>query len=171
MKFALLHLRNRASAEDAVQDTLAAALEGGQRFAGGSSVRTWLIGILKHKIVDQFRRESREAPLEACGEDNGLAELDRLFHEDGHWLKPPTDWGDPEAALSRREFFEALEACLQCLPEKTARAFHLREVMGLSTEEICEALGISASNCWIMLYRARMSLRQCLEEHWFSLQR
>lgn len=171
MKFALLHLRNRACAEDAVQETLAAALEGAQRFAGESALRTWLIGILKHKIVDHFRRESREAPLEASGEDNGAAELDRLFHEGGGLRAPPADWGDPEAALHRREFFEVLEAGLRRLPEKTARAFHLREVMGLSTEEICETLGISPANCWIMLYRARVSLRQFLEVHWFSEQR
>jgi RNA polymerase sigma-70 factor, ECF subfamily len=163
MRFALLHLRNRAQAEDAVQDTLLAALEGAGRFAGESSVSTWLIAILRHKILDCFRREGREARLEPSAEDGEA--IDRLFLEDGHWRAPPCDWGDPEAALGQREFFEALERGLQRLPAKTARAFHLREVMGLSTEEICQTLGVSARNCWIMLYRARMSLRQSLEEH------
>jgi RNA polymerase sigma-70 factor (ECF subfamily) len=163
MRFALLHLRNRAHAEDAVQDTLLAALEGARRFAGESAVHTWLIGILKHKIVDHFRREAQEPRREPCNEDADA--VDHLFLEDGHFRKPPADWGDPEAALGQREFFEALERGLQRLPPKTARAFHLREVMGLSTDEICQTLGVSAQNCWIMLYRARMSLRQSLEEH------
>jgi RNA polymerase sigma-70 factor (ECF subfamily) len=165
MRFALQHLRNRAQAEDAVQDTLLAALEGARRFAGESSVRTWLMGILRHKILDCFRREGREVRLEGCDDD--AEAIDRLFLENGHFRKPPADWGDPEAALGRREFFEALERGLERLPAKTARAFHLREVMGLSTEEICQTLGVSAQNCWIMLYRARMSLRQSLEEHCF----
>lgn len=148
------------STEDAVQETLLAALEGARRFAGQSSP----MGILKHKIVDHFRRESREAHFEPCDEDG----VEHLFREDGHFRKPPADWVDPDAALAQREFFEALERGLQRLPPRTARAFHLREVMGLSTEEICETLGISAQNCWIMLYRARLSLRQCLEEHLFE---
>ncbi|HJY76362.1 MAG TPA: sigma-70 family RNA polymerase sigma factor [Burkholderiales bacterium] len=166
MKFALRHLRSRAQAEDAVQDTLVAALEGARRYAGQSSVGTWLIGILRHKIADCFRHDAREPRLAPCAE--GSDGVEQLFHEDGRWRAPPSDWGDPEAALGQREFFEALERALQRLPEKTARAFHLREVMGLSTEEICQALGVSAQNCWIMLYRARMSLRQSLEDS-FSL--
>jgi RNA polymerase sigma-70 factor (ECF subfamily) len=165
MKFALLRLRNRASAEDAVQDTLVAALEGARRFAGESSVRTWLMGILQHKIVDHFRRQGREPRVEPREEGDGLESLEHLFREDGGWQAAPADWGDPEAVCGRRELLEALERGLARLPEKTARAFHLREVMGLSTEEICQSLGISAQNCWIMLYRARMSLRRTLEEH------
>lgn len=165
MRFALLHLRNRAHAEDAVQETLVAALEGARRFAGESSVSTWLMGILRHKILDHFRSERRSPRLEPCADEADGVE--QLFREDGHWRTPPSDWGDPEAALGQRQFFEALERGLQRLPEKTARAFHLREVMGLSTEEICQTLGVSAQNCWIMLYRARMSLRQSLEEHCF----
>lgn len=170
LKFALLHLRNRAHAEDAVQDTLLAALEGARRFAGESSLRTWLIGILRHKIIDQFRRETREpqlAPRAGEGaQDEGAEAIERLFRADGHWQSPPQHWNDPEAACSRAELAEAIERGLARLPEKTARAFRMREGQGMSTDEICRVLGVTRENCWIMLYRARMSLRECLEGHW-----
>jgi RNA polymerase sigma-70 factor (ECF subfamily) len=166
LRFAMLQLRDRARAEDAVQETMVAALQGKAGFAGQSSARTWLVGILKHKIVDQLRRAARERPLEA-GED-ALDDVDALFREDGHFENPPIDWNDPEGALGRREFFEVLERCLQGLPPATARVFLLREVMGLETAEICRELSISASNCWVMLYRARMGLRECLERRWFA---
>lgn len=168
LKFALLQLRNRTQAEDAVQETLLAALEAGDRFAGQSAVRTWLIGILKHKIIDHFRRQSREVPLQTTGDEGALEALDPLFQEDGHFREPPAEWGDPEAALAQREFFEVMQACLERLPKKTARAFTMREVMGHSTAEVCEALGISEANCWVMLHRARLSLRKGLEEGWFA---
>lgn len=168
LRFAMLQLRNQAQAEDAVQETLVAALSGMERFAGGSSVRTWLIGILKHKIIDQIRKSSREQPLDADGERGAADEFDVLFKDDGHFVEDPADWGNPEQALAQRKFFEVLERCMASLPENTARAFMLREVMGQDTEEICRELHVSAANCWVMLYRARMLLRACLEQRWFQ---
>src|SRR5262245_26813309 len=126
LKFALRHLPSRAQAEDAVQDTLVAALEGARRYAGESAVGTWLMGILRHKIADCFRRAGREPRVAPRNEE--AEALESLFSEDGHWRAAPRDWGDPEAALAQREFFEALELGLERLPEKTARAFHMREV-------------------------------------------
>jgi RNA polymerase sigma-70 factor, ECF subfamily len=166
MKYALLHLRNQAQAEDAVQETLVAALRGAEAFAGNSSVRTWLTGILKHKIIDAIRKSSREVSLdqrEASPDD-----VDALFRRDGHYADKPADWGDPEQALSRRRFFEVMALCMDSLPKVTAQAFAMREVMGLDTKEICANLSISASNCWVLLYRARMRLRECLEKNWIS---
>ena len=167
MRFALLQLRDRSSAEDAVQETLLAAFQGMQRFAGQSSVRTWLIGILKHKIVDSIRKSTRERPFDLTGDEAGSMELEAFFESDGHFAEPPDEWESPEAALDERRFFEALERCLQALPRNTASAFTMRELLGLETEEICKELGVSPSNCWVMLYRARMSLRACLERTWF----
>jgi RNA polymerase sigma-70 factor (ECF subfamily) len=167
LRFALLRLRDRSAAEDAVQEALLAALQGAGRFAGQSSVRTWLVGILKHKIVDSIRKSAREPISELSGEA-GAENLDAYFETDGHFIDPPEAWEDPERALDERRFFEALERCLASLPKATASAFTLRELMGLDTEEICKELGISASNCWVMLYRARMSLRACLERTWFG---
>ena len=167
LRFALLQLRDRTAAEDAVQDALLAAIQGATSFAGQSSVRTWLVGILKHKIIDGIRKTSREQPLDARAESEGAEDLEAFFAGDGHFSEPPEEWASPERSLEERRFFEALERCLQSLPKNTARAFTMREVMGLDTEEICKELGISTSNCWVMLYRARMSLRACLERTWF----
>ena len=167
LRFALLQLRDKSAAEDAVQETLLAALQGAARFAGQSSVRTWLVGILKHKIIDSIRKTSRERPLEMRAESEGAEDLETFFVGDGHFSEPPEEWVSPERSLEERRFFEVLERCLQSLPKNTARAFTMREVMGLDTEEICKELGISTSNCWVMLYRARMSLRACLERTWF----
>ena len=166
LRFALLQLRDRSAAEDAVQDTLLAAIQGAAQFAGQSSVRTWLIGILKHKMIDILRKAAREQPLDGPSDDDAR-DLDAFFAEDGHFLQAPEQWADPERSLEERRFFEALERCLQSLPKKTASAFAMRELMGLETDEICKELGISTSNCWVMLYRARMGLRACLEQTWF----
>lgn len=168
LRFALLQLRDRSAAEDAVQEALLAAIQGGERFAGQSSVRTWLVGILKHKIIDHLRRAARERPADLKATDSGAEDLEAFFESDGHFAEPPGEWESPEKALEERRFFEALERCLQALPRSAAGAFAMREVMGLETEEICKELGISASNCWVMLYRARLSLRACLERTWFS---
>lgn len=166
LRFALLQLRDRTAAEDAVQDALLAAIQGASRFAGQSSVRTWLVGILKHKIIDSIRKTAREQTLERSDGD-GVEDLDTFFADDGHFAEAPEEWASPERSLEERRFFEALERCLQALPKNTATAFTMRELMGLETDEICKELGISTSNCWVMLYRARMSLRACLERTWF----
>jgi RNA polymerase sigma-70 factor (ECF subfamily) len=170
LKFAMLQLRNETQAEDCVQEALAAAIQGADRFSGGSSVRTWLIGILKHKILDHFRRASREQAFTVNDEDASLEDFDAMFLPDGHYVDPPAAWANPEQALSQREFFEVLETCMERLPKKTARVFHMREVLGLEVEEICGELTITANNCWVMIYRARMVLRECLSQRWFAAQ-
>lgn len=151
-----------------MQETLLAAIQGAERFGGQSTVRTWLIGILKHKIVDQIRKASRERPLQISAEESDTESLDAFFLDDGHFLEPPGGWDNPEKALEERRFFEALERCIEALPNNTAKVFTMREVMGLETEEICKELGISSSNCWVLIYRARMALRACLERTWFQ---
>lgn len=167
-KFAMLQLRDESRAEDAVQETLMAAIQGANRFSGGSSVRTWLIGILKHKIIDHFRKASREEPLTTDNEESSVDEFDVLFKDDGHFIDPPAAWTNPEAALDQSEFFEVMERCMQALPKNTARVFMLREIMGTDTDEICKELSITSNNCWVLLYRARMALRECLQQRWFG---
>ena len=160
-------MRDAAAAEDAVQETLLAALTGEAGFAGRANLRTWVTGILKHKIVDAIRRQVRERPaseLDREAED----EFDGLFDGRGHWQDMPDAWEQPEQALNQRQFLAALEACLRALPERTARVFMMREHLGLETPEICKELGISATHCWVLLHRARMALRLCLETNWFK---
>jgi len=162
LRYASLQLRDAQAAEDAVQETLLAALAGEHGFGQRASLRTWLTGILKHKIVDAIRRTTREAP--AAGED----EFEALFDERGHWIEMPGAWSDPDAALDQQRFFAALELCLSRLPPKTAQSFMMREHMGLETDEICKELSITPTHCWVLLYRARMSLRECLTKEWFG---
>jgi len=165
LKYARLQLRNEAWAEDAVSETLLAALEKPQAFAGQSQLKTWLVGILRHKLVDQIRRNSREMSLTA---EDGEDLDDLLFKPDGHWAEMPADWGDPEQALRQAEFMRVLEACVDHLPGQQGRLFMMREWLELDTTEICKVLGISSTNLWVMLHRARLRLRDCLQAHWFT---
>ena len=168
LRFASLQLRDAAAAEDAVQETLLAAVRGAAAFDGRSAVRTWLTGILKHKIIDQLRRDARQRPLEGDVEAPDGDVADATFAEDGHWHEFPADWGAPERSLESKQFWTVFEMCVQVMPARTARVFVMREVMELSTEEICKELGITTTNCWVMLHRARLALRACLEMKWFN---
>jgi RNA polymerase sigma-70 factor (ECF subfamily) len=162
LRYATLQLRDSAAAEDAVQETLLAALAGEASFGGRSNLRTWLTGILKHKIVDTIRRTSREAPV--ASED----EFEALFDERGHWIEMPQAWADPDASLEQKEFFAVLEDCLAKLPAKTSQAFMLREHMGLETTDICKELSVTPTHVWVLLHRARMALRLCIQMNWFG---
>lgn len=166
LKYAQLQLRNAAWAEDAVSETLLAALEKPQNFAGQSQLKTWLIGILKHKLVDQIRRNSRELSTTTADDNADLD--DDLFQADGHWRDAPKDWGDPEHCLRQVDFMRVLEACVDHLPGQQGRLFMMREWLELDTDEICKELSISPTNLWVMLHRARLRLRECLQLNWFD---
>jgi len=172
LRYASLQLRNREAAEDAVQETLLAALKAEASFEGRSNLRTWLTGILKHKIVDAIRKKQREPTVASAFGDleseMDIEDFDAMFNERGGWDPKPADWGNPEAALSQRQFLDVMDLCLEKLPPNTARVFMMREVMELETDEICKELTINANNLWVILYRARMALRQCLEQTWFA---
>ena len=168
LRVAVLQLRDNDLAEDVVQDTLLAALQGAGGFSGRSSLKTWLTGILKHKIVDAIRRKEREPIRASLDEESQIDDFDALFDETGHWENPPADWGDPERALTQQQFLDIMQFCLEKLPPNTARVFTMREVMELDSDEICKELSITSTNLWVILYRARIALRQCLEQHWFA---
>lgn len=168
LRFAMLQLRDRGLAEDVVQETFAAALASGDRFQGRSSVRTWVFAIMKNKIVDALRDRWRNGKVELEQEAEHDADFDVLFKRTGMWQRDerPADWGDPEQALQNTQFWTVLEICMTRLPPATARVFTMRELLELEVEEICKELGITTSNCWVILHRARMSLRLCLEQRW-----
>ena len=169
MGFARLQLRNEAWAEDAVSDTLLAALAKPQAFQGRSQLKTWLVGILKHKIIDSLRQRKREVVLESGTDDDGFDPLEHMaFKADGHFAQRPSDWGNPEQDLGSRQFMAVLDACTQKLPATQGRLFLMREWLELSSDEICKELDLTPTNLYVQLHRARLRLRECLELNWFA---
>lgn len=163
-RFALARLRDPHQAEDVVQETLLAAIKN-PNFAEQSSPRTWLTGILKHKIIDCMRKQIRETPVtELLSEED--ANMDEFFDDTGHWAEKPQAWGIPHDALQQKQFLKVLQQCMERLPQKLAVIFTMRDVDDMDNEEICKELEITTTNAWVMLYRARMGLRKCLEIHW-----
>jgi RNA polymerase sigma-70 factor (TIGR02943 family) len=169
MRFARLQLRNDAWAEDAVSETLLAALAKPQAFEARSQLKTWLVGILKHKIIDALRHHQREVCVSPLIEDDSSDPLEHMaFKADGHFAEQPADWGNPEQDLNSRQFFAVLEACTDKLPAVQGRLFLMREWLELSSEEICKELGLTPTNLYVQLHRARLRLRECLELNWFA---
>lgn len=172
LRFARLQLRDAAAAEDAVQEALLAALRNARQYAGRAQAKTWVFGILRHKIVDLIRQQGRSINTSALGAEG--EELDRtlegLFDASGHWSLSarPLGWNDPDAALHQQDFWNVFDACLNRLPENTARVFMMREFLEFETLEVCRELGITANHCHVILHRARLALRQCLERGWFT---
>jgi RNA polymerase sigma-70 factor (TIGR02943 family) len=168
LRYARLQLRNDAWAEDAVSETLLAALSKPHSFGNRSQLKTWLVGILKHKVIDILRQRQREVSL-ATDDGDGSEELEALaFKADGHFVNEPADWGNPEQELNSRQFFAILEACAEKLPPAMGRVFLMREWLELPSEEICKELQLTATNLYVQLHRARLRLRECLELNWFG---
>lgn len=168
LRFALLQLRSPELAEDSVQDALLAILEKPDQFSGASSLRTYVIGILKFKIIDCLRVAGRTVQIETEPDQSEDDVIDHLFAANGHTFDPPRAWGNPQAVLEQQDFFKVMEICLEKLPAQNARVFMMREWLDMETEEICKELKLSSSNLWVILYRARLRLRECLDINWFA---
>ncbi|MGD8702724.1 MAG: sigma-70 family RNA polymerase sigma factor [Desulfosarcina sp.] len=137
------------------------------RFEGRSSEKTWLFGILKHKLIDHYRKHKSTFLAQDLVDDPD--NIDALFNAKGGWQTRPAHWRtNPGKAHETREFLDHFYRCLSELPQRSADAFVYKEIDGWSTEEICNKLDITANNCWVLLYRARMLLRKCLELVGFS---
>jgi RNA polymerase sigma-70 factor (ECF subfamily) len=170
--YALGRLRDPSRAEDAVQETFLAALKGGKSFAGRSAEKSWLTGILKNKIYDYYRKASRETSftdLEFYSDE----ESDRFIADGitaGGWVHElgPLEWANTGQSLDNELFWQTYRDCSSKLPKNVAAVFNLRELDGLDSCEVCELLNISENNLWVMLHRARMALRRCLETNWFG---
>ncbi len=170
LKFAILQLRDEPLAEDAVQEALVGALKNAGSFGRRSALKTWVFAILKNKIADILRQRQRlveASRLLRDGEDD--ENLDMLFDTKGFWQvdERPTAWSQPAESVKNNDFWRVFEACLGGLPESQARLFMMRELVEFESREICEILNITTSNLHVMLYRARLRLRECLENRWF----
>lgn len=168
-RYASRHFPNADVAEDLVQESFLAAIEAAPRFKGESTLRTWMVSILRHKIIDRIRKKGREV----MSPDEGDVEtyFKPFFNEKGHWREekgPRPIFNTPEASLSEKEFMEVLQGCLNKLPSRLRHVFLLREIDGISPEEICSELELSPTNLRVMLHRCRVQLRDCLEMNWLK---
>ena len=166
-RYCLTRVSDHETAQDLVQEALVAAIQSFERFQGKSSTKTWLVSILKRKIVDHYRRSRNRRNTEniEAVADN----IDEMFDDTGHWRVKPSKWtSNPGTAYQQHEFMDVLYKCLAKLPERLAQVFMLREFDEMSTADICEKLSITESNSWVMLYRSRMALRSCLETNWLQ---
>lgn len=171
--FAMVRLRDPMQARDVVQETFLAALKSRSAYAGKSTERGWLVGILKHKIQDHYRKTAREtlfADLEFFENQEDDMFVPEGLHK-GAWVSElgPSRWGfHPAQNLDREEFWQAFRTCASKLPRRVSQVFLMRELDGTETKEICLLLNLSENNLWVMLHRARLALRRCLEKNWFA---
>lgn len=170
-RFAQLQLRDRDAAEDLVHEAIEAALRKASSFAGRSTLKTWVFAILRNRIIDHLRHASRTVNLSSLVDEDGddwQERLDAMFNEKGRWrdLARPVAWPDPEHAMQTRQFWVVFETCLDRLPPATGRVFMMREFLGFEAEEICSQLAITTSNCHVILHRARLKLRSCMDTGW-----
>jgi RNA polymerase sigma-70 factor (TIGR02943 family) len=167
LRFARLQLRNEAWAQDAVSETVLAALVKPQAFQSRSQLKTWLVGILKHKVIDMLRLHGRE--ISSSPDDDSADLLDLIgFKPDGHFAQTPADWGNPEQDLRNVQFLKVMDLCVEKMPATQGRLFLMREWLELSVEEICKELSLTSTNLYVQLHRARLRLRECLELNWFA---
>lgn len=166
--FAISRVHSEAVAEDMVQETFLAAVKAIKGFEGRSTVKTWLTSILKRKIIDHYRKNTRNK------EDKVLDDVN-FFQKDGvlkgHWEDDhlPNMWHQSaDKDLENREFHQTLQSCLSKLPDRMSAVFTLKEVEELTTEEICKELDITPSNLWVLIHRAKLRLRECIEKNWFA---
>lgn len=165
-RFAMSRLHNQDLAEDILQETLLAGWKGYANFSGKSSIRTWLTGILKHKIIDFIRYEIRQRNLSEAAENDPTS---AYFNDNGSWAEAPRAWHDnPEQLCNSEQFQQVLESCISNLPEKQQLVFHMRDMVGEDSETVCKSCDITATHLHVLLHRARLALRKCLEHNWFG---
>ena len=171
LKFARLQLRDADAAEDAVQDALIGAMKNADKFEGKAAFKSWVFAILKNKIIDGIRKDSRYVAIASIqGESSEDEDVSYLFDQNEHWTDDhaPSSWRTPEQSFKQQQFWVIFEACLNKLPSAQARCFMMREFIGLDSTEICKELAVSTTNLHVQLHRARLSLQKCLDSHWFK---
>lgn len=173
LRFAMLQLRDQASAEDAVQDAMLAGMSKMTEFRGQAQLSTSVFAILKVKIIDILRSRSRFQTSGGDAEDLPADSFDALFDERDRWNADdrPAFWGDPEATLAQQQLWTVFQLCLERLPPMTSRVFMMREFLELEPDKVAAELAITKTNCGVILYRARMALRLCLQIRWFDERR
>lgn len=163
--YAIVRVNDTYVAKDLVQETFFSGLKSAKNFKGESTERTWLVSILKRKIIDYYRKINSK---------KGKAEVRVNFYTDGesegNWLEEqvPHPWNTSDAGLENEELRLQLNKCINNLPKKYAIVFRMKTIQNIQTEDICNELEISSSNLWVMVHRARIQLRKCMEDNWFK---
>ena len=166
--FAISRVSDREMSKDLVQETFLSALKAYDKFKGNSSVKTWLVSILNRKIIDYYRKNSKKIEYNTLDSDSPFVK-DKFLH--GAWEKErqPLDWGMGDEDLSGNDdFIKVLRYCISLLPENLRGVFLEKSLGEESTQEICKEFDISASNLWVIIHRARLRLRECIENGWFN---
>ena len=164
--YALSAVGDPSTAEELVQETYLAGIKAAGGFRGRSTVKSWLTGILKHKIADHFRRVSRLVPLDESMLQLGWEAPENIFDAKGRWVNAPVEWpATPEAETEKSQLMEILRVCVEALPEKYGHVFRMREIEEMETEEVCNLLEITPTNLWVIMHRTRSRLRACMEKH------
>lgn len=167
-RYALLQLQDTQNAEDLVQETLLAALKARKTFAGQSTEKTWLTGILRHKLIDFIRKKYREQAHLQFPESTDETAVNYFFDSQDHWDPKPISWANPRAALEEKEFWTVLSQCLETMPERAAQALTAKMIDNTPYEDLCKILNITTTHLGVLLHRARLQMRQCLEQKWFG---
>ena len=170
--WALYKTNNRETAEDLVQETFIAAFQSFEKFEGLNNPKTWLFGILNHKIADHYRKVYRNPIVNESGRnpEAGKDFLETFFDADGSWIKEqrPQPWPEDSDLLDDTEFVKILQVCMEKLPSNWFAAINLKYLEEKKGEQICQELQITPTNFWQILHRAKLHLRKCLEVHWFK---
>lgn len=167
--YAYLKLKDTHIAEDLVQETLLAAVAARNTFSSRSTVRTWLTGILKHKLIDHLSRQGREIVITDLVDDQDEEDsLERFYKVNGRWIDKPEIFPDPESVFQQKQFWKVFQDCLSGLKPRQAEVFLAKEIHGMSNEEICKSFSLNPTNVWILMHRARLSLHECLKIHWLN---
>lgn len=165
-RYTLVRVKDQGVAEEIVQVTFLAALQATHAYEGRASEKSWLFGILKHKIMDHFRETKKNRSFDLSPDDDPDS---CGYDASGHWEKIPQNWRlDPEKSVENQELTEKLALCLDELSDKFRQVFVLKEIDGVSSEQICNDFNIKPTNLWVILHRARNQLKNCLEIHWFG---
>jgi RNA polymerase sigma-70 factor (ECF subfamily) len=169
IRFATLQLGDGHQAEDAVQEALIGAMKNAKSFGGRAALKTWIFAILKNKIADTLRQKQRTVNIGSLQQDDDDSDMSELFDRKGFWQvdERPVGWGSPEATLREGQFWVVFEACLEHLPPKQARVFMMREFIELDADEICMTVELTTTNLHVLLHRARLRLRECVENNWY----
>lgn len=169
-RFCMLRVRDTSVAEDLVQETFLSALKSRESFKGQSAEKSWLIGILKHKILDHYRKNARDGEFNKLVNDE--KELDSFFNQQYKDAHSHSAWSqDPSKNAENEEFRKVFQKCLNNIPPKFSQVFTMRELDNMPTDQICKELNITPTNLWVILHRARMGLKNCLENSWFKTEK